>query len=98
MNTDLGVTPGDNRRFFVTGQKAQGQLPSKFIKTNLGKDQMYNTPKYIAQRLDKPDWNSYTSHTMRRSSATRAADSGAQDQDLLRLVSMIPYHSEITIF
>ena len=74
IKSDLGVYTG---RLFYTG------TPSRFNKSYMGKNTVSNVPKEVANLLSKEDSSAYTFHSLRRSSATAAADAGASIQQLM---------------
>ena len=82
IQRDLKLSQGADVDLLWTGRSGTGVGESKFIKSPLGKDQVYNTPKYIAKRLGKKDWKTYSGHTPRRTAGTKMADSGASHQVL----------------
>ena len=53
IQRDLKLSQGADVDLLWTGRSGTGVGESKFIKSPLGKDQVYNTPKYIAKRLGK---------------------------------------------
>merc|ERR1719284_548594 len=75
---DLKLEPGSDADLLWTGKALKAAVRSKYVKTPLGKTQVYDTPKYIAQRLGRDDWNKFSGHSGRRTAGTHMADMGAQ--------------------
>ena len=73
IKTDLGKFTG---RFFWTGKQLS------FVNTPLGKNMVSTVPKEMAEYLKKENVSEYTFHSLRRSSATFAADKGATAQQM----------------
>ena len=73
MKTELGKFSG---RFFWTGKQ------QNFINSPLGKNSVSNIPKEMAEFLEKENVSEFTFHSLRRSSATYAADNGATAQQM----------------
>ena len=73
MKTELGKYSG---RFFWTGKQLT------FVNTPLGKNSVSNIPKEMAEFLGKENVSEFTFHSLRRSSATSAADNGATAQQM----------------
>ncbi len=59
-------------------------LKQGFSKVSMGINYIYGIPKDIACMLQLPNPEKYTGHSFRRSSATHAADSGANSVELRR--------------
>ena len=74
IKSELGVFTG---RLFYTG------TPTKFVNSFIGKNTVSNVPKEVANLLNKQNCELYTFHSLRRSSATAAADAGASVQQLM---------------
>ena len=74
IKSELGAFTG---RLFYTG------TPAKFVNTFIGKNTISSVPKEVASLLNKENPSSYTFHSLRRSSATAAADAGASVQQLM---------------
>ena len=70
----LGAFKG---RVFYTG------TPSAFVNSPMGKNMISNVPRDIAKLLEKEDAEKFTFHSLRRTSATAAADSGASVQQMM---------------
>ena len=54
----------------------------KFVDSPMGKNSVAGVPKEMASFLEKDNSDAFTFHSLRRSSATAAADSGATAQQL----------------
>ena len=63
-------------RLFYTGRNLQ------FVDSPMGKNSIAGVPKEMASFLEKDNSDAFTFHSLRRSSATAAADSGATAQQL----------------
>lgn len=57
---------------------------TKFTVHPMGKNYLYDIPKRVAETLKLPDSKQFTSHAMRRTAATVAAENGATDAQLKR--------------
>lgn len=57
---------------------------TKFTANAMGKNYLYEITKHIATALDLAEPDRFTSHALRRSAATRAAENGASDAQLKR--------------
>lgn len=57
---------------------------TKFTAHPMGKNYLYEIPKHVAETLKLPDSSRFTSHAMRRTAATVAAENGATDSQLKR--------------
>ena len=55
---------------------------TKYITTPMGKNLLYDIPKKVAEELGLKDPDRYTSHALRRTAATFAAEQGATDTEL----------------
>ena len=73
VKTDLGKFSG---KFFWTGKE------QSFVNIPLGKNMVANIPKEMAEFLEKENVSEFTFHSLRRSSATFAADNGATAQQM----------------
>ena len=82
LHTHLTNLPGDYP-LFVRGDPAKivkgKQEPTKWVRSPVGVDTLAKIPRYIADFLKLPKTEEYTSHSFRRSSATLAAEGGAQN-------------------
>ena len=82
LHTHLTNLPGDYP-LFVRGDPAKvvkgKQEPTKWVRSPIGVDTLAKVPRYIADFLKLPKTEEYTSHSFRRSSATLAAEGGAQN-------------------
>ena len=63
-------------RLFYTGRNLQ------FVDSPMGKNSVAGVPKEMASFLEKDNSDAFMFHSLRRSSATAAADSGATAQQL----------------
>ena len=81
LHTHLTNLPADYP-LFVRGDPAKvvkgKQEPTKWVRSPIGEDTLGKIPRYIANFLELPKPEEYTSHSFRRSSATLAAEGGAQ--------------------
>ena len=76
IKSSFGVYTG---RLFYTG------TPNKFVCSFMGKNMISKVPTEMATLLKKDNPNEYTFHSLRRSSATAAADAGATIQQMMVL-------------
>ena len=74
IKTELGKFSG---RLFWTGNQRT------FVNSPLGKNRISEIPKQMAEYLNKENVSAFTFHSLRRSSATAAADSGATAQQMI---------------
>ena len=74
IKSSFGVYTG---RLFYTG------TPNKFVCSFMGKNMVSKVPNEMATLLKKEDPNDFTFHSLRRSSATAAADAGATVQQMM---------------
>ena len=81
LHTHLTNLPGDFP-LFVRGDPAKvvkgKQEPTKWKRSPIGEDTLAKIPRFIANFLKLPQPEEYTSHSFRRSSATLAAEGGAE--------------------
>jgi integrase len=68
--------------------KFQGQVwftgtPHSLKSQNMGKNTVGKVPHEVAKFLNLPEWDKYTFHSFRRTSATSAADAGASTEQLV---------------
>ena len=70
----------------TTGPVARriSQDKTSILQTPVGKNTLYHLPKSVARKLGKADADSYSGHSLRRTSAKMAADGGATTFDLRR--------------
>ena len=93
VKEDIGIEMGDDARFLWIGLElkgkdaATGQSKFRGPKSPMGKDGVYDTFKYVAKRIGRPDATLYTAHSGRRTSATWQGDEGASHQELQAFVS-----------
>ena len=74
MKEELGKYQG---RVFYTGRKNGG-----LVAQGMGRNKLAEVPHEVAKFLGKENWQDFTFHSFRRSSATAAADAGATPQQM----------------
>jgi len=93
ITKDLQLKPGSDLTALWTGKQLKKGKISTFSRSPLGKTQVYETPKFLAQRLGKENWRKYSGHSLRRTAGTKAADEGA---NILELQSMLGHKNPMT--
>ncbi|MGH2637859.1 MAG: hypothetical protein ACRDF4_01005, partial [Rhabdochlamydiaceae bacterium] len=62
--------PRNSDTFVVDSSKKSQAKSARFMNANMGLHTLQQLTKKLAQLLGKPDWDEYTSHSMRRTGAT----------------------------